>query len=480
MSTPTIVLAVEADDVHRGMALLREEMQIVTQHPPAVIAEVEAAIAAAARRDDGRPDRTDVDLVTIDPPGSRDLDQAYHAERRGDGYRVWYAIADVAAFVAPGSATDAECTRRGVTLYGPDERVPLHPPVLAEGAASLLPDGDRPALLWRIDLDASGLPVATHLERAIVRSRRQLTYAEVEQLLASGTAPDSLPLLRAIGELRQAAELARGGVSLPIPDQVVEREGDHYRLAYEAPLASEGWNAQISLLAGMEAARIMLAGGSGLLRTLDPPEQRSLDQLRHVAKAVRVRWPKQGINGGYPDFVRSLDPSTPGGAALLVQATHTLRGAGYVAFRDGHQPDNAVHAAVAAPYAHVTAPLRRLCDRATNEVVLAHIDGRAVPDWALAAIDALPATMADARRREGAYSRAALDLVEALVLKPYIGRRFDGVVVDTGDRRALVQLREPAVIAWASAESQCEPGDEVVIELQAADPAERCLELVVR
>jgi exoribonuclease R len=474
--TPTIVLAVEADDVHRGMQRLREELRVVTEHPPAVVAEVEAAIAGAGWTRDGRPDRTNVPLVTIDPPGSRDLDQAFGAERRGDGYRVWYAIADVAAFIAPGGAADAECTRAESRYTGRMNGPCTRP--CAEGAASLL----LTAIGRRCCGHRSrcGRSTRGHAPRTIDRAQPPpLTYAEVGALLA-GDAGRALVLLREIGGLRQEAERARGGVSLPIPDQVVEREGDQYRLAYEAQRPSEGWNAQISLLAGMEAARIMLAGGSGLLRTLDPPDQRSLDQLRHVAKALRVPWPKNAVNGGYPDLVRSLDPDSATGAALLVQATHTLRGAGYLAFRDGQRPENAVHSAVAAPYAHVTAPLRRLCDRATNEIVLAHLDGRAVPDWAVAALDELPATMADARRRESAYSRASLDLVEALVLRPYVGRTFEAVVVDVGDDRALVQIREPAVIAWARTHHASAPGDEVVVELLAADPAERCLELAVR
>src|SRR4029453_7609660 len=101
------------------------------------------------------PDRTGVELVTIDPKGSRDLDQAFGAARRaGGGVRVWYAIADVAAFVTTGDPVDAEAHRRGVTFYGPDRRLPLHPAELSEGAASLLPRGARPAVPWCIDPDA--------------------------------------------------------------------------------------------------------------------------------------------------------------------------------------------------------------------------------------------------------------------------------------------------------------------------------------
>ena len=115
----------------------------------------EAAASASAALPD-LPDRRDVELLTIDPPGSRDLDQALHLERRGAGFRVHYAIADVASFVTPGGALDAEAHARGQTIYLPGEKVPLHPPVLSEGAASLLPGQDRPAFLWTLDLDGDG------------------------------------------------------------------------------------------------------------------------------------------------------------------------------------------------------------------------------------------------------------------------------------------------------------------------------------
>jgi hypothetical protein len=123
-----------------------------------------------------------------------------------------------------------------------------------------------------------------------------------------------------------------------------------------------------------------------------------------------------------------------------------------------------------------------LCDRAANEVVLAHVERRPVPAWATDALDRLPAVMAAARAREGSYAKACLDLVEALVLRSSVGRTLDAVVVDV-DRerdRVQVQIATPAVLARATgaAESHA-PGDRVTVRLLAADPAERRIDLVV-
>ena len=100
-----------------SFAKLRESMEVSLRFPTDVLEDAERSIAAP--RWPAR-DETSVPFVTIDPPGSLDLDQALHLERRGDGYRVRYAIADVAAFVTPAEAMDREAHARGQTLYAPD------------------------------------------------------------------------------------------------------------------------------------------------------------------------------------------------------------------------------------------------------------------------------------------------------------------------------------------------------------------------
>src|SRR5262245_33359429 len=171
-----------------------------------------------------------------------DLDQAVHVASSGDGYIVRYAIADLAAFVTPGTALDLEVNRRGMTVYGPDTRTPLHPPVLSEGAASLLPEVDRPAALWTIGLDAHGEITSATVARAIVRSRAQLTYGEAQSALDDGSAPESLQLLADVGRLRQARERERGGTSLDVPEQeVVQREDGTFALSFRRTLPVEGW-----------------------------------------------------------------------------------------------------------------------------------------------------------------------------------------------------------------------------------------------
>lgn len=467
-------------DVAAGMRSIQSELHVSPDFP----ADVEATAAAAGTAPRlPAADRTDLALVTIDPPTSRDLDQALHIARTEHGYLVSYAIADVAAFVSSGDAVDLEAHKRGESLYGAGSKIPLHPYVLSEGAASLLPDETRPALLWEIELDHQGrlaweaggaLAEGVRVRRALVRSREKLDYAGVQQQLDSGTGSESLTLLREVGQLREACERARGGVSLPRAEQEVVSEGGVWRLEFRRPLPVEGWNAQISLLTGFSGAALMIAGGVGLLRVLPAPAERDVEALRRIAVGLGLDWPKEQ---SYADFVRGLDPGQPHEAAMVTASTRLLRGSGYLAFTDG-VPEDHLHSALAAPYAHLTAPLRRLVDRYASEIALAHSAGTPVPEWVLKALPDLPQTMREAARRASSYERAVVDLVEAGLLRRRVGETFSAVIVAVEERdptRGMISLREPAVEAPIGAEVPLTLGAVVEVRLTLADVTKRAV-----
>jgi exoribonuclease R len=446
-----------------GLAAIRTELEVPDGFPPDVVAAAEQAVAAPRLPE---RDRTDLELITIDPSGSRDLDQAVHIARDGSGFVISYAIADVAAFVTAGDAVDLETHRRGMTLYAPDRRTPLHPPALSEGAASLLPNQVCPALLWTVRADERGQMTDVDVSRALVRSRAQLSYVEAQAEIDSGTPRETLALLSLVGRWRERREVERGGVSLQTPEQEVRADDDGWRLVFRAPLPVEGWNAQISLLTGMAAAHLMLYGQTGVLRTMPPADSGSLHRLRQTARALGIRWPAEL---DYPDFVRSLDPTQPREAAMLNACTSLFRGAGYKAFSGG-VPEEAEHAALAIEYAHVTAPLRRLVDRYAGEICVALCADQPVPEWVRMRLDGLPEEMAAADRRAKRYERAVIDLVEAFLLKDRVGEVFPGTVVDV-DRerdRGTVMIPDPAVSAKVNG-SHLPLGEAVSVRLASAD-----------
>ena len=459
----------DGDTLRRGIAVIQEELGVTPAFPP----EVEAAAEQAAQNPKlPELDRTDIPFVTIDPETSMDLDQAMYLERDGTGYVVHYAIADVAAFVEPGGPVDVEANRRGETLYGADSKIPLHPKVLSEGAASLLPDQVRPALLWTIRVDASGEGTDANVERALVRSRAKLSYEKVQQELDDGTADPMFTLLREVGELRKRREAARGGVSLPLPEQEINIDGDNWSLEFRKMLPVEEWNAQISLLTGMAAASLMVYARVGLLRTLPPPDPRDVQRLHRTAKALGIDWPAEQL---YPDFIRSLDPSKANHAAMVIACTQLLRGSGYVGF-NGEMPAQPEHSALASEYAHVTAPLRRLVDRYALEVCVSLCAETEVPSWVLAKLDQLPKTMQESGRRASQYEGSLVALVEAAVLHKHVGQTFAGVVVALDEKDATkgdVVIQEPAVEAGVTGKNDLPLGTDVQVRLVEADVATR-------
>lgn len=466
-------VALDNSELADGFEAIRREMNIPAFSPEG-LAQAEVAATAGPvtppTADPARADRTDIHLVAIDPPGSRDLDQAFGAERLGNGYRVHYAIADVAAFVAPGTALEAESLERGVTLYAPDRRESLHPEIINEQAASLLAGETRPSVLWTIDLDDGGNITSANLARATVRVTQAMTYREAQAEIDGSNARESLTLLAEIGRHRERLERERGAVSLALPAQEIRQdEHGHSQLVYDETLPVEGWNAQISLLTGIAAADIMLEAGVGMLRTLPPPEQETIDGLRRTARGLQVEWPE---SESYADRVRDLDPNDPQEVALLMRSARGLRGAGYVSFLSTDQiPSQPQHSAIASTYAHVTAPLRRVCDRYTNEVILAICGDREPPAWALEILPELPSVMGRSRQREQSLERAVVDYMEAMVLRPSVGREFDAIVVNHRRDRAIIQLRDPAVIAAIEPKPQL--GQQIRVKLLSVDTMAR-------
>jgi exoribonuclease R len=452
-----------------ALAALRESLDAPTDFPAAVVAEAEATKAATPELD-----LRDIPFATLDPLGARDLDQAFHLERDGSGFAVRYAIADVPGFVAPGGEVDTEARRRGQTLYAADGTIPLHPKILSEDRASLLADVDRPALVWTFALDSSGTVTDFRLERALVRTRAQLDYVSAQAALDRGEGGPAA-LLPEIGALRIEQEKIRGGASLNLPDEEVTRAADgSYAIERRHPLPVEEWNAQLSLMTGMAAASLMLDAGTGILRTMPQPDEKAFDAFRHQTEALGRPW----TTGRYGDYLRDLDRADPMTLPVLEAAATLFRGAGYVTF-DGSAPSDAQQAAIAAPYAHATAPLRRLVDRWSLEICLAVSEDRDVPGWVRESLPDLPALMQSSGQRASRLDSATINCVEAALLTPFVGRTVEATVIEIRGERATVQLADPAVTASAPVPAGTVPGGRVSLRLVSTDVARGEIEFAI-
>ena len=503
VSTPTYASRTKLYAADLDFRPIAAEFHLATEFPEEVLA---AAAQATDRFAAERIDARSIEFVTIDPTGSKDLDQAVCIERldptatgpdagpgegAAAGYRVYYAIADVAAFVEPGGVIEEKSLRRGQTMYLPDEPVRLHPARISEDAASLLPNVDRPAVLWTIDLDAEGEAVSADVRRAVIHSRAQLDYEGVHRDLQSGSLHRGIELLPEVGKLRQASALRRQAINLNLPSQRVERLADgRFELQIEPRYEVMDYNSEISLLTGMCAGTMMRRAGRGILRMLEPADDSATDKFRREAATLGFDVPGEGL-GQVGEFLAAVDVATPKGLAVMREAQKLLRGADYLSL-DAAGVEPKIHSEIGGYYAHVTAPLRRLVDRYATEYCLAICAARRgqaagarneqqgpgnpgvnVPSWAAERADAVVQAMRETSKTANQVGRACLRLTEATVLAPWVGHNFPAVVLATDEeqRSARIFVTDPPVMAQCSGAPV--EGTEDLVSLVRADVASR-------
>lgn len=476
---------------------------------PETFSEVVHHQAAAARDrfPDQRVDMRDVDFVTIDPPRSQDLDQAVfispaagqqnlQSEHPAEsGWHVLYAIADVAAFIEPGSELEKESLRRGQTMYLPDDPVRLHPVELSEDRASLLPGQDRPAVVWDIHVAADGEVERFTVYRAIVRSRAKLNYEGVEADRLAGTLHPAIRHLPQLGKARQHSDRRRNAINLRLPSIAVEtapsEQPGEYQLRIEPRHVMNDYNAELSLLAGMCAGQMMVEAGVGILRTLPQASAKEEAQFDSAARALGFIRGDRSIG----ELLADINASTPQGMALMQDALKLLRGAGYVALgvgrndgdsagskgsagvgdsADRREHQASIHAGIGGFYAHVTAPLRRLSDRYSTEVCLCIAAGKPVEPWVYQRLEQVVDIMEESTRRANQVDRACMRLTEAVVLRPWIGQNFEAAVLHTAKKAADVFITEPPVIADCVGTPQ--EASQTLVTLITADPQSRTVE----
>lgn len=440
------------------------EYSVPTEFPEEVI---QAARDAEDRFRGVRDDARDVGLVTIDPQGSMDLDQALCISQRGSGFRVYYAIADVAAFIEPGGPIEAESLRRGQTIYLPDEPARLHPAELSEDKASLLPGQDRPAILWSFDLDENGEVEAFSLRRSLVRSRERLDYDGVHADLLAGSLHPSIALLPQVGKLRQASSLRRNAISLRMPSQrVVEEDDGRFGLEIEPRYEIMDYNSEISLLTGMCAGQLMASRGVGFLRPLPGASPAAEKEFRAEIQALGFAMGQASIS----EFLLSIDADTPKGMAAMREAQRLLRGADYIWLAERSAE---IHAGIGGYYAHVTAPLRRLSDRFAAEVCLALSTGSELPTWVSTRAHDVVAAMRASSHLAAQVDKACLNLTEATVLAPWVGSNFSAIVVHNNEKRQRSRLFVANPPVFAASIGTPEMGRETAVSLITADTATR-------
>ncbi|WP_282127796.1 ribonuclease R [Roseobacter litoralis] len=415
---------------------------------------IEAADAAKPVGPEGRKDLRDLPLVTIDPSDARDHDDACYAHADEDpknegGHVVWVAIADVAAYVTPGSALDREARKRGNSTYFPDRVVPMLPDRLSGDLCSLHEGVPRACIAVEMVLDADGNKLRHRFYRALMQSPASLHYEEVQAAI-DGTANErTQPLLEPVLKPLYAAYAAlvtararRQPLELDLPERRIElaEDGTVTSVSFKERLDAHRLIEEFMVLANVAAAETLIEKKSPLLfRVHEEPSPEKLDALRETARASGYNLAKgQVLKTAHLN--RLLQEAAGSDEAELINIS-TLRSMTQAYYG----PINLGHFGLALPrYAHFTSPIRRYADLIVHRALIsAHgwgKDGLRPED-----ADGLEDTgthISDTERRSMVAERDTTDRYLASYLSERVGSEFTGRVSGIARFGIFVKLDE--------------------------------------
>ena len=416
-------------------------------------AQVESVVTAAEH--EGRIDIRQLPLVTIDGADARDFDDAVYAEpKRGGGWRLIVAIADVSHYVQVGNALDREAYERSTSTYFPGFVVPMLPETLSNGICSLMPKVDRMCMVCDMLIDAEGSVTKSKFYDAVMLSHARLTYDKVWQAVGLNDADarhevaDVLPQLEDLHALYKAMaqqRKRRGAIDFETPevkfrlDQTggVESMGaternDAHKLIEECMIAA---NVQAALF--LEKKKI-----SALFRAHEPPPAEKYEDLQQFLREFKLRMPP-------------VDEVTPGDFSEILRMVHDrpereliqnvlLRSQSMAAY----QPDNRGHFGLSLQaYAHFTSPIRRYPDLLVHRAIRFALTGRKPTDYTYtpAEMAAMAVHCSQRERRAEEAERDVDERFKCAWMEKHIGSEFDGLVTGVTSFGLFVELDESKV-----------------------------------
>ena len=413
-----------------------------------------AALPAGVRSADleGREDLRDLVFVTIDGEDARDFDDAVHCERTAGGWRVMVAIADVSAYVLPGTALDAEARLRGNSVYFPDRVIPMLPESISNGLCSLRPREDRLCLGCELIVTESGRIHRSRFFEGVIRSRARLTYTEVSQALdrdgaqVRGRLAEAAPMLDLLRDAYEALRRARderGAIDLDVtearvvlgPDSRVEQfepteRNVAHRIIEECMVAANVAAARL-----LERYRLPV-----LYRVHEGPPPDKVEELRVFLDEFGLR-----LGGGEAPqprhFAAVIEDAASRPDSQLVQ-TVLLRSLSQAAYA----PGNVGHFGLAhRTYVHFTSPIRRYPDLVAHRAIR-HVlrrgrpgDFEPAPGSSLAAVgDHCSMT----ERRADDATRDAIAWLKCEFMLGELGEVFDATITGVAAFGVFVTLDE--------------------------------------
>ena len=349
---------------------------------PAVLSEAEHVKPATMQtaNTDGREDWRQLALITIDPPDAKDHDDAVHAEidtspDNPGGFILTIAIADVAAYVKPGSKLDKEAFERGNSVYFPDRVVPMLPERISNDLCSLRPLEDRPAIAVQVIIDRNGVKKSHSFHRIMMRSAAKLAYAQaqsaIDGITDEITSPILTQVLKPLWGAYDALKKARAGrepLDLDLPERKLKLNEDGTIRDVYVPerLDSMRLIEEFMILANVCAAETLEKQRQMLMyRIHDEPSIEKMNALREFLMTIQIDLSKGG-NVRPALFNRILWRVKDSENAPLVNEI-VLRSQSQAVY----SPENIGHFGLnLRRYAHFTSPIRRYADLIVHRALI--------------------------------------------------------------------------------------------------------------
>ncbi|MDC9826103.1 ribonuclease R [Devosia sp. ZB163] len=426
-------------------------LDIPYRFPASVTKEAEEATDVSLK---GREDWRHIPLVTIDPVDAKDHDDAVYAEPDADpgnvdGHIVYVAIADVAAYVRPGTALDREAYIRGNSVYFPDRVVPMLPERISNDLCSLREGENRPSLAVRMVFDKTGRKRSHTFHRVLFRSAAKLSYQQAQAAIdgkpddKTGPILDTIlrPLWAAYAVMAQARD-ARGPLDLDLPERkiILDKAGMVVDVKVPERLEAHRLIEEMMIAANVAAAETLEKHKSALLyRVHDVPSQEKLVALRDFLSSLSLPAPKSDAVRPV-DFNRILDKARTEGKIQQVSeiVLRTQAQAEYAAENYGHFGLNLDR------YAHFTSPIRRYADLIVHRALISALslgkDG--LTDSEITRLPGIAEHISSTERRAMLAERETIDRLLAQFLSAHVNARFQGRISGVTRSGLFVRLKD--------------------------------------
>ncbi|MBI3555803.1 MAG: ribonuclease R [Deltaproteobacteria bacterium] len=401
-------------------------------------AEVQADAAASGYK--GRRDLRDRPFVTIDGKDSRDFDDAVLVEKTSSGFVLYVAIADVSAFVVPGTKLDEEAFGRSTSVYFPEWVIPMLPEALSNGACSLRPNEEKLTLCCEMHFDASGKKRSTKIYETVVKSARRCIYEDVQREHDEG-----LEFWKAPYELFEKIKISRnrrGALDLDLPEAkiVLDENSDTIDIKKTERLNSHRLIEEFMIVANESVTEIMeREGWPFVYRVHEPPKTDALERFERFAIALGLK-PNLADGKDPKRFARFIETlkDNPFATTLYYLMLRSLKQARYDAV-------NLKHFGLASEaYTHFTSPIRRYPDLMVHRLLKRFIHRQnfnetQFEEFTDYLVDACDHCSKQERKAE-TLDRTVTKVKKARFMAKHLGEEFDACITNVNENGLYVEL----------------------------------------